>query len=77
MGDPYATEQNDLDQAINSYTGGIGYRGNKFFIDLGYVHSMTNGAYRPYTVRSSSAPQPLLTYGQKSNSVVATIGFTF
>jgi hypothetical protein len=76
MGDPYATQQNDLDQAIYSYSGGVGYRGDKFFIDLGYLYSTTNGAYRPYTV-PGGAPQPLLKYGQKSSSVIATLGFTF
>lgn len=77
MGDPYATQQNDISQAIYSYSGGVGYRGNKFFIDLGYLYSTTNGAYRPYTVHTNGTPQPLLTYGQRSNSVIATVGFTF
>ena len=77
MGDPYAVRQNEVDQSIYSYSAGAGYRGNKFFIDLGYIYSNTNGVYRPYTVRTGGTPQPLLTFGQKSNSVLATIGFTF
>jgi hypothetical protein len=75
MGEPYATKQNGMDQSIMSYSGGIGYRGDKFFIDVAYQYSTTNGSYRPYTV--GSGPEPLLTFGQTSNSVITTLGFTF
>jgi hypothetical protein len=77
MGDPYATQQNGIDQNIYSYSVGGGYRADKFYIDLAYVHSTTNSSYRPYTIRSGSVEQPLLKYGQSGDNVVATIGFTF
>lgn len=77
MGDPYAVQQNGIDQSILSFSGGLGYRADKFFIDLAYVHTGTNSAYRPYTIRSAGAPQPLLSYQQTGDNIIGTIGFTF
>lgn len=77
MSDPYAEEQNGLNQSILSFSGGAGYRSNKFFIDLAYVHTSTTGGYRPYTIRSGGTPQPLLTFNQAASNVIGTIGFTF
>jgi hypothetical protein len=75
MGDPYSTQQNGISQAIRLYSGGIGYRSDKFFIDLTYQHSTTKGSYRPYTV--DSGDQPLLKFDQISNNIITTVGFTF
>jgi hypothetical protein len=77
MGDPYSTQQNESSQAVYSYSLGGGYRADKFYIDLAYVHSTTNSSYRPYTIGSGGVEQPLLKYGQKGDNVVATVGFTF
>ena len=77
MGDPYAEEQFDLNQSIGSISGGVGYRSDKFYIDVAYVRSASNSAYRPYTIRAGGTPQPVLTYQQTTDNVVGTIGFTF
>jgi hypothetical protein len=77
MADPYAEQQNDVNQAIGSLSGGIGYRTEKFYVDFAYVRSTSNSLYRPYTIRASGTPQPLLSYRQAVDNVVGTIGFTF
>jgi hypothetical protein len=75
MGDPYAEEQNGVNQSIYSLSGGVGYRANKFFIDFGYVYTMTDGSYRPYNV--GGAPTPLLKFQQTGSNILGTVGFTF
>ena len=75
MPDPYSTQQNGTNTSRMSASGGVGYRANKFFIDLTYINSWSNNSYRPYTLNTNTSP--LLTYSQKATNVVATIGFTF
>jgi hypothetical protein len=75
MPDPYRQKQNDTNTSRMSASGGVGYRADKFFIDLAYVNSWANNAYRPYTIDDPTSP--LLNYSQKATNVVATIGFTF
>ncbi len=75
MPDPYSTQQNGTNTARMSASGGIGFRADKFFIDLAYINSWSNNTYRPYTIDSNGSP--LLKYSQNATNIVATIGFTF
>jgi hypothetical protein len=75
MPDPYSSRQNDTSTARMSASGGLGFRADKFFIDLAYINSWSNNTYRPYTLDTNNSP--LLKYSQNATNVVATVGFTF
>ena len=75
MSDPYKDVQNNVSASRMSASGGVGYRANKFFIDLAYINTWGSNSYRPYTIPSDSSP--VLKYNQALTNVVATIGFNF
>jgi hypothetical protein len=75
MPDPYKSTQNGTSIARTSVSGGVGYRKDKFFIDVAYVRSWGNNSYRPYTLPVDSSP--LLTYTQTSDNFITTVGFIF
>ncbi|MEJ0031804.1 MAG: hypothetical protein WDO15_16145 [Bacteroidota bacterium] len=75
MPDPYTSQQNGTNTTRMSASGGIGYRANKFFIDLTYINTWSNNSYRPYTLDSDASP--LLKYSLNATNIVATVGFTF
>jgi long-subunit fatty acid transport protein len=53
-GSPFKSNVNTLgaDQVRLVYSGGIGYREEDYFIDLGYSFSQQEEFYRPYTLRN-------------------------
>jgi hypothetical protein len=75
MPDPFNTEQNGVSRKIQTLSGGFGYRTSTFFMDLAVIYASGQNSYRPYRVNSDESP--LLTYHQKSTSVLVTLGFPF
>jgi hypothetical protein len=78
MQDPYVTSGNDanpVDRKVMGYSGGVGYRGSNFFVDLTGVYSTTEGKRYPYLL--NNAPSPVAIQDFSSVRVIATVGFTF
>jgi len=75
MSDPFREEQNGVSRKINSVSGGLGYRSEKFFIDLALIYSMGENSYRPYRVNSDFSP---LVITKRNNTLaLITIGIPF
>ncbi|MBS1505107.1 MAG: hypothetical protein JSS79_00565 [Bacteroidetes bacterium] len=74
MPDPYIAIQNGTDNSITSISGGLGYRTNKYTIDLGYINTNWNSSYRPYTI--SSVYSPVVITKNSNSSIMVTFGFT-
>jgi hypothetical protein len=75
MSDPFAAKQNGVSRKVQALSGGLGYRSQKFYVDLAVVYSFGNNSYRPYTINSSTSP--LVTFNQKNTNVLVTLGFPF
>jgi hypothetical protein len=79
MPDPYAAKQNNVDNSITGLTAGLGYRTDKFFVDLGYSLTQWNSSYRPYTLYSGpttiSPFSPVVKLQHSNTSVMLTVGF--
>lgn len=75
MPDPFREEQNQVNRSIQRVTGGLGYRGQDFYIDFAVVHGFGDNSYRPYTV--NSAASPVATFTEKNTSILVTLGFPF
>jgi hypothetical protein len=62
-----------------NYTGGIGYRGRRFFADLAYVRTQYKNYFTPYSYTDAQgnlqSPGVINTFS--SNTIIATIGFKF
>jgi hypothetical protein len=58
-----------------SFHAGIGYRGEYFYLDLGYNLSQTDDGYVPY--ETIDAPEPLVVSDETRHHLAATIGFKF
>ncbi|RYU95758.1 hypothetical protein [Emticicia agri] len=76
MPDPYKEKSDNLSRSQTLFTGGVGYRSAKFFIDLAGVFNQFKGAFTPYQL---SNPQ---NYGSanlttKGTSFVVSIGTFF
>lgn len=56
-------------------SGGLGYRNNGFFVDLTYVHNITNDANVPYLLSGQDNTYAALK--QQQGNVIATIGWKF
>lgn len=76
MPDPYKSVQNGVSNARMAASGGIGFRGQNFYVDLAYINAWSQNSYRPYTLTPTDA-NPLLTYKANATNVVATVGFIF
>jgi len=73
--DPFREEQNGISRKITSFTGGAGYRSQKFYIDFALVFTQGQSSYRPYRVNSEDSP--LVTLQKKNTLAVVTLGFPF
>lgn len=62
-----------------NYTGGIGYRGRRFFADLAYVRTMYKNYFTPYSYTDAQGnfQSPGVYNTFTANTIVATIGFKF
>ena len=76
MPDPYKQKSDNLDRSQMLFTGGVGYRSSKFFIDLAGVFNQFKGAYTPYELGNSQnyASAALTT---KATSFVVSVGTFF
>lgn len=79
MPDPYSIPQNNIDNAIQGYTGGLGYRTPVYFIDLGFSFTQWNSTYQPYSLYQSSgalrSDSPVVNNSHSNPSVIVTVGF--
>lgn len=71
-GNPYKNKDNAEGQLVQA-TGGLGYRNQGFFIDLGYVHTFGKDVIYPY--RSTYAPVNPANIKNKDSRIVLTLGF--
>jgi hypothetical protein len=58
-----------------TYHGGVGYRNDHYYIDLGYALTMQDDGYLPY--ETIQAPQPLVVTDYTHHRITATVGFKF
>lgn len=75
MPDPFKSEQNGVSRQITSLSGGLGYRGKKFYADFALVFSQGKNSYRPYSINSIDSP--LVTLENKTMFGMVTLGFPF
>lgn len=75
MPDPFKTEQNNSSRNITSFSGGVGYRTQKFYADFAIVFSQGANTYRPYSVNLPNSP--LVTMDNKTSFGMITLGFPF
>ncbi|MBB6498296.1 OmpP1/FadL family transporter [Pedobacter cryoconitis] len=73
-GTPYKVDPGNL-SAIKSYSGGIGYRINQYYIDLAYQRVETNNFFSPYFLDNGS--EPLATTKVARNNIFMTVGVRF
>ena len=65
----------DLDNSIQTITGGFGVRLKKFFADFALVHSNATDYYQPYFF--FDGPGPIVTIDSKTTTGMLTFGVTF
>ena len=70
---PYVNES----ETASSWSTGVGFRGEGFFIDLGYRRSSVTEGYNAYTVPNAEERDGLAVVDTDYGKVVATLGFTF
>lgn len=75
MPDPFKTPQNGVNREIISWSGGVGYRVSKFYVDLAVVHGSGDNSYRPYQL--GYPLDPLVKQTRKSTTVLVTLGLPF
>ncbi|MBL0343570.1 MAG: hypothetical protein IPP71_23570 [Bacteroidetes bacterium] len=69
----YTTKETD--QHMISYTGGIGYREKKYFVDIGYAYSQRSEFYSPYSLSYEAVSGSI--NKRTDHRVVTTVGFRF
>ena len=72
-GNPYQDATFKVNRMLLS--GGLGYRNKGVFVDLTYVHSISNNINIPY--RLEDRLNTYATYKQQMGNIVATVGFKF
>ena len=58
------------------YSFGLGYRGDNYYIDLGYLGSDYSYSYSPYVTENTDRT-PQIAVDKHTNRLVATVGFKF
>lgn len=71
-GNPY--EDKDRGFTRNDISAGIGFRGERMFLDLGFTHSMFDSKERPYLL-SEPVVVPTATLENRLNNVALTVGW--
>ncbi|MBX2901159.1 MAG: hypothetical protein KF775_16005 [Cyclobacteriaceae bacterium] len=74
MPDPFRTEQNNINRAVTSYSGGVGYRTKKFYADFALVFAQGQSTYRPYRLNTNS---PIVNLDGTRIFGMVTLGFPF
>jgi hypothetical protein len=76
MPDPYKQKSNNLDRSQIIFSGGVGYRSAKFFVDLAGVYNTYKTAYTPYELaNTANYASANITNSQKS--FVISVGTFF
>jgi hypothetical protein len=70
---PYKVSSNDFSKM--NFSGGIGFRENDFFLDLGYLYSQSNQFFQPYRLQSTEVPG--VTSTNRSHNFTLTFGAKF
>lgn len=65
----------DIDNSIQTISGGLGVRLKRFFTDFALVQSKSDNLYSPYNFFDSSGP--IVDIEEKTLSGILTLGFTF
>src|SRR5690606_17644380 len=65
----------NLDRARKYFTGGIGLKEKRYFLDAAYVAGKWNSYYSPYKLNDNS--QPIVATENRNDSFVITAGFNF
>ena len=73
-GNPYKEVNGGKGEKLN-LSGGLGYRNKGMFIDLTYVHSMTNDIHAPYLLENQANPVAKLK--NTTGNVLLTFGYKF
>lgn len=74
QGNPYKN-LSDTDLNVNTYSGGVGYRINNYYVDLTYQNVGYNSSVTPYTLDNGTGPVASLKNSR--NNVFLTIGSRF
>lgn len=75
MPDPFKTPQNGVNRGIISFSGGVGYRTAKYYVDLAVIHGSGDNSYRPYQLNYPLDPIVLQT--RKFTTFLVTVGIPF
>jgi hypothetical protein len=73
-GTPYKDDASNLFQT-KFYSGGLGYRIDKYYIDVAYQRAETNNTFSPYTLNNFS--EPVADVKLNKNNVFLTLGVRF
>ena len=76
-GTPYKDDDSNIFET-KYYSGGLGYRFSKYYIDLAYQRAETNQTFEDYpTSFSESIANPVANVAQNKNNVFLTVGVKF
>ncbi|MBA4053115.1 MAG: long-chain fatty acid transporter, partial [Marivirga sp.] len=67
----------DIDNSIQTISGGLGVRFEKFFADFALIQSKADNLYSPYSFYVYDIPNPVVDMEEKTVSGILTLGFTF
>ncbi|MEM8893630.1 MAG: long-chain fatty acid transporter [Bacteroidota bacterium] len=73
MADPVANST--FDGSISTYSAGVGYRTQDYFVDLAFVNRSNNQFYAPYSLADGS--QPIADVSNRLSSFLVSVGFNF
>ncbi|HEY0175479.1 MAG TPA: hypothetical protein VGC08_03810, partial [Pedobacter sp.] len=73
-GSPYKNDDKNIFD-VKSYSGGIGYRFNLFYVDLAYQRTETTNTFSPYELNDFS--EPIATAKVAKNNIFMTVGVKF
>jgi len=77
-GSPFAETQLNSDAIRLTYSGGLGFRGSKYFFDISYQYSVYDELQNLYTVDIAGLyDSPSANIQNKTHRVTTTIGFRF
>jgi len=54
LGDPYRVKLDGIDRSKFLYSGGVGFRNDRFFADITGVYNMAKSAYTPYELNNQN-----------------------
>ncbi len=76
-GSPFKTKLNDVQYDMNRQviSGGLGFRTEDYFVDLGYAHTQSGSFFRPYSLANELVEGAF--FDSRSNNFVLTFGARF